>query len=892
MTSRSLALALALLGLSAAPAAAIVGPLSDDVHREHAPLLDVRFDGTGTPSVPAAVKSARAKLKRSLGAEGVLSVDRVTGAVRWLGRTDGYLTGPQSGTPRDIALRWAREHLDVLGLKAADLAGLRLSSQYKAPNGVTRVIFQQTFRGVPAFDSTLRVNVAQDGRILNVGGRPRTGVRVPSVVPKLTATQAVIAAAGGVGATAAPKLTVLSASTGVRRTTSFLGRHSARLTLVAMDERTTVLAWRVWYEESQAAAWSVLVDASTGKLIRRANQVKFAAKGLAWDYYPGAPKGGAPREVDFSKWLTAEDKLVSNFSHNYNDADGTEDFTTDTVDPTQPSMGDIVTPNEEIRPQGIVNGDWMYAYQPIPSPAGFCPEVGCIWNHLVNASWVPNVQEDGTQAFFFVNTFAEHLKAPPISFDERANFQFKNAGGVGKDNDGIYASNMDAAGQVGGRPIPLLWSDNANMLTRPDGQSPRMQMFLFEPIQAGEVIDYPFSDVSGSSDATVIYHEFTHGLSNRLVIDAEGEGALNSVQSGSMGEAWSDFYAMDFVIRQGFVEDTDAPGEVKVGIFVDGGQNLVRTEPIDCRPGDSSQACPRKRGLNPEGGGYTYEEFGKIIAGGAEVHADGEIWAQTLMDLRRRLTGDHGAEKGSDRVENYITRGMELSVDEPSFIDMRNAILQADVVAGKKDHRRIWETFAARGMGAGASATDGKDTAPVAAFNLPAGLPAADMLGPAVTIDSPADDGVVRAEAAVISGTAADDAGVTQLTINGQPIAVGGNGTYSATIRLAPGRQTVRVVALDIEDRQAATSRSVLADVQTPSLGKVKVRKRRGRLLITGMAKDDIGVATVRIGKKTVRAGKGGRFFLSMKPGKARKVTVTVKDRAGRTAKKSLRLRK
>jgi hypothetical protein len=634
----------------------------------------------------------------------------------------------------------------------------------------------------------------------------------------------------------------------------------------------------------------MLVDARTGKLIRRANQVKFA-NGLAWDYYPGAPKGGAPREVDFSKWLTAEDKLLSNFTHNYNDADGTEDFTTDTVDPTQSTMGDIVTPNEEIRPQGIVNGDWLYDYTPIPSPAGFCPAVGCIWNHLVNASWVPNIQEDGTQAFFFVNTFAEHLKAAPISFDERANFQFKNSGAVGKDNDGIYASNMDAAAQVAGRPIPLLWSDNANMLTRPDGQSPRMQMFLFEPIQAGEVIDYPFSDVSGSSDASVIYHEFTHGLTNRLVIDGDGNGALNSVQSGSMGEAWSDFYAMDFLIAQGFEQDTDTPGEAKVGIFVDGGQNLVRTEPIDCRPGDDEKACPRRRGLTKEGGGYTYEEFGKIIAGGAEVHADGEIWAQTLMDFRRRLTGDHGPAKGSERAETYITRGLELSVDEPSFIDMRNAILQGDVIAGKRDHRRIWETWAARGMGASAAAVDGADTAPTSAFDLPAGLPASDQLGPAVTIDSPADNGVVRAEAAVISGTAADDAGVTKLTVNGETVPVADGATWTATIKLAPGRQTVRAIALDIEDRQAVTSRSVLADATPPSLGKVKVRKRSGRLLITGTARDDIGVAGVSIGKKTVPAGKGGRFFIALKPSKKKKVTVTVTDKAGRTAKKSLRLR-
>jgi hypothetical protein len=859
MTPRALAVPLLLLAL-AAPAAA--------ADREHAPLVDVR---AGTAEVPAAVRAARAGFLRSLGGEAFMSVDRATGTVRWLGRTDGYLTGPANGSPREIALGWAREHLDVLGLVEADLEHLRLANEYRAPNGVTRLIFQQTYRGVPALDSTLRVNVARDGRILNVGGRPRTGLRVKSIRPLLDQQQAVRAATAAVGAQHA-------------------SATYAKLRIAAIDGRRARLVYRLWLEESSTAAWTVVIDANTGALVRKANQVKFAGKGLAWDYYPLAPRGGQAREVDFTRWLDGPDRLRGNFTHVYNDADNTEDCLQVTCE--DPVPDDVVTPNEEIRPQGIVEGDWLYPYTPIPSPAGNCPEAGCAWDHAVNGSWLPNRDQDGTQVFFFVNTFSEHLKAPPISFDERANFQFTNATGQGKGGDGIYASGMDSAAQAGGRPVPLTNSDNANMLTRPDGVPPRMQMYLFEPLVVPGVLDYPFSDVSGGSDASVVYHEFTHGLSNRLVIDAEGEGALNAIQSGSMGEAWSDFYAMDFLMSQGFERDTEAPGEIKVGIFVDGGQSLVRTEPIDCRPGDPAEPCPRKRAANPEGGGYTYEEFGKVIAGGAEVHADGEIWAQTLMDLRRLFVADHGEGKGSERAGLYITRGMELSVDDPSFIDMRNAILQADVVAGKKDHRRIWETFAARGMGAGASAADGKDPAPIAAFDLPPGLPASDRLGPAVTIDSPGDLGVVRVEGARFSGTAADDAGVVSLLVNGAPVSAPQNGTWQTTLKLPAGRRQVQVVARDIEDRTAVATRTVLVDARRPKLGKFKARVRGKRLLVTGFAKDDVGAATVRLGKKTVRAGRGGKFFAVLKRSGPKRVRVVIKDRAGRTSrKKSIRLR-
>jgi hypothetical protein len=342
---------------------------------------------------------------------------------------------------------------------------------------------------------------------------------------------------------------------------------------------------------------------------------------------------------------------------------------------------------------------------------------------------------------------------------------------------------------------------------------------------------------------------------------------------------------------QGFERDTPAPGEIKVGIFVDGGQSLVRTEPIDCRPGDPAEACPRKRAANQDGGGYTYEEFGRVLSTGAQVHADGEIWSQTLMDLRRLFVADHGEAKGVERARTYITRGMELAVDEPSFIDMRNAILQADVVAGKRDHRRIWETFAKRGMGAGASAADGKDTAPVAAFDLPPGLPASDRLAPAVTIDAPGEGVVVRTEGATFAGTATDDAGVTGLLVNGASVAAE-NGTWQTTVRLAPGTRRVEVVARDIENRTAAATRTVLVDGAAPVLGKVRVRRRGKRVIVSGTARDDIGVASIRVGRTTVRPGTGGAFRAKLKPGKARKLKVVATDRADRASKvKTVRLR-
>ena len=76
--------------------------------------------------------------------------------------------------------------------------------------------------------------------------------------------------------------------------------------------------------------------------------------------------------------------------------------------------------------------------------------------------------------------------------------------------------------------------------------------------------------------------------------------------------------------------------------------------------------------LDGSQGGYTYGDF-PTIGGTPEVHASGEVWAQTLWDLRERF--------GRSYATSIITRAMELSPADPTMLDMRNAIVQADLVA-------------------------------------------------------------------------------------------------------------------------------------------------------------------------------------------------------------------
>ena len=116
------------------------------------------------------------------------------------------------------------------------------------------------------------------------------------------------------------------------------------------------------------------------------------------------------------------------------------------------------------------------------------------------------------------------------------------------------------------------------------------------------------------------------------------------------------------------------------------------------------------------------------------MHADGEIWVETLWDLRRALVAKHPSD-GVTRARALITDGMRLSPDEPSFLQGRDAILKANDARGYGDRDLIWSVFAARGMGVSATSAGGGDTAPRESFAAPA------VTSPVVTAKPPPGTG-------------------------------------------------------------------------------------------------------------------------------------------------------
>jgi hypothetical protein len=639
----------------------------------------------------AARPTTRRFLKAAAG-DTVLDIDGSTDTVRWLADLEGTLTTRSSSAPQQIALGYVSAHLGELGLVKADVKTFRLRRDYRDIAGTHHLYFTQKIPGVKAPPSRngLTASVDRKGRLLTLGGSPVTtegstrlapasAQTITTAAAALALTRGAVAAGGDPGDDSATKV-VFATADGLRP------------------------AWETVVTSSETPATTV-IDAVTGEVLQRTPLTQYEhARGRAFTFFPGARRGGHQVRVDFTRrhWLGRHVRILSgNNSHTYSDVD----------DNNRPAR------SEEVHPRA--GRSWGYRLKPfhVTFAKRFCGSPWpCSWNPNRSYSWRANRAQNATQVFYFVNNWHDHLAAAPIGFTEAAgNFQLRNRSTQGKGGDPVITETDDGANTLRrhGRRVGLpdwIHVDNANMATPPDGHRPRMQMYLqHAPHTPYGTRGDPFSPTNVGDEADTVYHEYTHGLSNRLIVDVRGRSTLRGGQSGAMGEAWSDWYAMDYLVRKGLQRDRPHRADIRMFAYDGLGTTYDRTEPLDCKVGLRTTRCPG--GDTGHRGGYTYADYGTVWRGGPEVHADGEIWAQTLWDLRDAL--------GSWRSEALVTRAMELAPYTPTFLDMRNAILVADTAAyGGADHDTIWNVFAHRGMGVKAGA--GADGRPAASFDLPA----------------------------------------------------------------------------------------------------------------------------------------------------------------------------
>jgi hypothetical protein len=703
------------------PASAIASggqPTVPDFHRRpHAPPVD------------ADTRRARTRLRERLGGGAVLDVDQQTGTPARVANRNGFLAGPAQGRARDIALSYVRRNASAFGVDGNDLDGVRVDREYRW-HGIRHVQMRQVRDGLPVLDAGVAANVTGDGRLINVVGSPAADPGASSTAPAVGAADAVRDVLRGAGS--ARRVSGGRQGSGPQRLTTFSGGHEASLGLADGDR----LAWSVLAMADSQHVYDALVDARTGEVISRRNMVQ-SASGTVLDYYPGADAGGTPEVEQFrtdgpDPWLTRPDGLEGDNSLVYSDEqdDIFTGYGSGSGTPLpQPGPSDLVPPDSGTT---LDDATWNFTPTLFPLDDGetrrFCPPSGCTWNNVSqDFSWVTNRAQAATQAFYFVNKFHDHLQDDPsIAFtDQMGNFEVTSDGDPETGGDPLHVQVDDGADtdtHAAGYP-DCDHTNNANMFTPRDGRSPRMQLYLFSNwcmLDPNKV-----NDVNGADDASVVYHEYAHGLTSRIVCcDGTGESTISGPEGEAMSEAWSDWYALDYLESEGYVTDTPGVANLTLGTY----ENLaLRTQPIDCPPGGGGAACPAFGTAGA--GGYTLGDFAKIVDADGngtpdpEVHADGEIFGQTLWSLRTALISAHGRDEGISRARQFVTGALVLLAGEsPDFLDVRDAILQVNRTLGDDDEELIWNVFAARGMGLNAFVAGPNDTSPVEDFGSPLDL--------------------------------------------------------------------------------------------------------------------------------------------------------------------------
>lgn len=607
--------------------------------------------------------------------------NETTGAVSSLSSQRGYLTGVSRGRPMDVATEFIRNNAAALGLEATDLHGYVVTDAvYSRVTGATHIYLQQRHAGIPVYNAQLQVNVNRDGRIISVNNSflPGLAQSVRQLQPRIQLGEAIAAAAKFAGIAVPTQLKVVQSETGPQRATRM--SHEG-LSLAPIDGRLMLLPIRrgearlVWNFQIQTLdeqhAWDFTVDAENGEVWTRFDQT-VADQYRVYPQPVESPNHTSPLPPSDGRTLVVNpaNSTASPFGwHDTNGSTGAEFTTTE--------------------------GNNVHAYTDTDnnnSPdSGSSPSGGAALNFdfAINLSGAPSTYRPSavTNLFYWNNII--HDVQYQYGFDEAAgNFQVNNYGRGGSGNDSVRAEAQDGGG-----------TNNANFFTPADGSRPRMQMYIWTS---------PNPDRDGDLDAGIVVHEYGHGISNRLVGGPSNVNCLTNRQQP--GEGLSDWWALAYTAR---ASDTGATprgmGTYSLGQAITG--TGIRTQRYSTDPGINT---------------WTYAS----INGMAVPHGVGSVWAQAAWEVYWKLVDEWGfsanlynatGSAGNQRMMLYVNEGLKNTACNPTFTQVRDGIIQAAIDNhGGEDVCRIWEAFAAFGLGSNAVSGGSGSTAPTNGFNVPA----------------------------------------------------------------------------------------------------------------------------------------------------------------------------
>ncbi|HLV59287.1 MAG TPA: M36 family metallopeptidase [Natronosporangium sp.] len=645
---------------------------------------------------------------------------------------DALATGIRASSPTAAARAFLNDHRDLYRLESVH--GLQEYAEIPLTEDAYVVVMRQFIGGLPV----------SPGGITSVGvtGSPESGwdivyvssTMVPSGDPVASATaaggismeEALVAAAADVGHEihlADSTTAGIQASPSEWTTFQAEGIEDAQLVRrVAFPAADGIRpAYETHYFDGDQVAYRHIIDAATGDVLLRENVVHEADPEAVWDVFPARPPmtgmskppWNYPSADTRQQWCWSDAprcRMVVG-----NDAAGLAwDIDPATGESTGTTRGNAVDAAEwwlNVPGQRPSSPDRRYQFP----WTNVWYETGC---HSDNFTTGGN-DIDASVTNLFVAAWRMHDWSYRLGFTEETwNAQQDNFGRGTADGDPVIARAQAGAVSPGSR-------NNATMATRPDGVSSIMSMFLWQPQAAA----FYGPCAVGDYDMTVIGHEYTHMIENRLI----GKGGNRSgFHAGAMGESWSDFIATEYLNEYRLLTGPADPwtvGAYVTGHPVRGIRNYNMSFP-------SAGEFPQP-GRDVHVGTLNFGSMGYDITG-PQVHADSQIWSAVNHDLRslylERYPSQGTAHQrqcadgllpvdecpGNRRWIQTVFDAMLLMPTAPTMLDARDAYFAADLLRfGGANQDLLWLGFARRGFGEHASVAGPQNTDPVPSFESP-----------------------------------------------------------------------------------------------------------------------------------------------------------------------------
>ncbi len=641
---------------------------------------------------------------------------------------DGSLAERLPADPVAAARSWLRDNRALFQLSSTGVDDLDLLASNRIGSGAV-VLLRQRFDELPAGHDGLVVVAVNRGRVVYVSSTLTSDETVTGSV-RISAEQALVAAARNVGrAVSAAQVSRVREEGGwtLFRMVGFDALQRTRL--VALPTRDAGV--RPAFETLLAApgesfGFTHFVDAETGAVLIRESLIDYASDNPKWDVFPGAPPLDYSSNDTRVTWCgtTADpdcervvDDPASPFAWDVDAVTGT---------PTFQTRGNSARATEKWSSSTPAGSDQGVNYSSSPTRDYTYAWTNQWFQDRCNPTVFTSAGQNDIDAAR-ANLHAMHNRMHDWSYrlgftETTWNGQAFNFG-RGEDGNDPEHGNAQAGGISGGFPN-FAGRDNANQFTPSDGVAPTTNMFLWQSIPGS----FYAPCVDGDYDMSVVGHEYTHMISNRMV--AGPDQRLQGLQANAMGESWSDYVATEQLFEYGLIP-AGQTNPFAVGAYVTSDQVAgIRNYGMNHSP------------LNYSDVGYdfacTTNAASECVLLG-QVHADGEIWSATLFDLRQAFNARYGAGSpatqaqcadgqlpltscpGNRRLIQLVFDAWLLMPGPTTMLDARDAMLAADQLRfGGANQDLLWNGFARRGLGQGATSPGGPDDVdPVADFTSP-----------------------------------------------------------------------------------------------------------------------------------------------------------------------------